>query len=882
MTESIGVGIIASNAEKSIKACIESFKDYVDQTVIIVNNSKDKTEEICRSIKEVEVHNFEWVDDFAIARNFAFSKLNTNWLLWVDADDTILHPEVLREITQIAGQDVGAIWFPYHYAIDEFGNITTIYERERLLRTKFGWVWRGRIHETVSPLFPCKYVRTDKVIIRHNHLVGASRNERNFRLLYMMHKEDPEDKRIWLYLGHQHFASQEWLKASEWYLKFGSDLGALPLERFQALCYCSKAMREFKDKQAIDVAMLAVELFPDYRDGYLELAHSYLTFGDFQKAIQFAEISNLKGLIKEPPSIIFINPLEYSFNRLALLSEANLKLGKTALALRYAKEAYQVRPTTNVKQNIQFVENIIEKESIVSGIKKIALHLLDNKEKAKLPYLLKSVPSWFKETEDFQQLKHGVEVYTQNMNSEPEIFEGENKSIFINGAKILDLDKFLQEIDKKYDKVFFTLPFIDDRFDTLSQSDVENILVSSPNRHIINLHTESNRIICEYDKKLPDGLMIKFFVGQGLEHWSPMTIKERGCGGSETSVAMLANELTKRFHYPIVYAMDNEIWDGVLYRHHNKFQPNPCNLFISSRVPEIFHLNIPAEQKWLWVHDISCFNRLTPEIVTELDAIIALTHWHVDHLKRTYPWLKDAEIIDMDDQDKTYEDLWTAQVFNPDAQIRRLPKIAIIGDAIDTTNFIDPIEKVPYRFIWCSSPDRGLEQVLSLWPLLKKELPNAELKIFYGWEYFDSTLYIPAQRELKERIRQLIKQDGIEWCGRVGQYQLAQELKKAQCMLYPPPHDFRETYGIAFLEAQAAGVIVFYRQNGALGETVRDRGIPLRNDMSQEEIVKTITMTLSDKNRCGKIVRRAKKYGLQRDWGKQAEKILTLYQMLKK
>ena len=96
---SIGVAIIAKNAEKSIKNCIESFIESVDQVVVVLGGeSTDKTEGIVRSMKGVEVYPFEWCDDFSAARNFSFSKLKTDFLLWVDGDDVIYQAEKLREI----------------------------------------------------------------------------------------------------------------------------------------------------------------------------------------------------------------------------------------------------------------------------------------------------------------------------------------------------------------------------------------------------------------------------------------------------------------------------------------------------------------------------------------------------------------------------------------------------------------------------------------------------------------------------------------------------------------------------------------------------------------------------------------------------------------
>ena len=886
MTETIGVALIARNVEKTIKACLESIVGDVHQCVVVLaGKSTDKTEEIVRSIKGVEVYNFDWVDDFAAARNFSFSKLKTDWLFWTDADDVILHSENMRGIIENIPKEVGAIWFPYHYALDEFGNVTTKYERERLLRAKQGWVWRGRLHETVSPLIPCKYVRTDKVIHVHNHLAGAPRNDRNFDLLHTMLKEDPTDKRIWLYLGHQNFAAMQWMKSAEWYLKFGQDMGALPLERYQALCYCTKALREMRDPQSIQVALTAIELYPEYRDAYLELAHSYLRAKQYDKAIHFAKLSEVKELIVEPPSIIFINPLDYTFNKYALLTECYIHKGDLATAMQYVRMTHQIRPSPDIEQNVKYIEQLILKQKVTDSMKTLAVHLLNNQEIVKLKHLLEASPYWFRELPEYDELRAGIEHYTKDLKSQPKIVVNK-KDVKVNVGNAFDLVPLLDDLDKKYDKVTIISPYPkekDTQINILSQSDIERLIINDPKRHIINLHLDQNRLICEYDRKQPEGLFFRFFVGQGLEHWNPKTIKEIGCGGSETAVAKVSHELSKHDNLAIVYSMDNEVWDGVMYRHFSKFMPegSMCNVFISSRTPEVFDYDISSEQKWLWVHDISCYERLTPDRASRINAIIALSHWHVDHLKRTYPWLSKAEVIDMDDQDKTYEDGWCLNKYDEDEECVRIPKITIIGNGLDVDRFKGIKEKrIPNRFIWCSSPDRGLEELLNLWPLLKKKLPDAQLRIFYGWDYFDSSLHIPAQREFKERLRVLIKQDGVEWCGRVGQVQLAHELAKSDCMLYPP-HQFRETYGIAFLEAQASGVLCFYRQNGALGETVGSRGIPLQMHLSNEEIVDKITSTLKDKMLCGKLRAEGKKYALKRTWGKQGEKMLELYNQLK-
>ncbi len=884
--ETIGVGIIARNAGATLRECIKSLAPHVDQIVVVLaGDSTDNTaKEARKGSKKVELFSFEWIEDFSAARNFCFSKLHTDWYLWVDADDWTYQAENLRNLIDNAKPEVGAIWFPYHYAIDEFGNVNTVYERERLLRAKFGWVWKGRLHETVEPLKPCVFVRSDDVIIKHNHLAGQERNTRNFRILDIMYSENPDDKRVWLYYGHQNFAIRRWMESSKWYLKFGSDRGALPLERYQALCYATKALREMRDPQAIDVALMAIELFPNYRDGYLELAHSYLIFNEIDKALHWAFISDTKDLIEEPPRLIFVNPMDYTFNKFCLIAECYLKKGMFEESLQWLQKSKKIRPTPDLENNIHMVNEMLSRDKVTKSIKTMALQLLNDNELIKLSHFDEVLPFWFKDTPDYLELKGGIDHYTSNMKPSLPLVE-KDKSVEINVDSIFDIPNLLREMDKKYDriKVISQFPVSGvNQLNVLSQYDMERLVASEEGRHIINLQRADKGIFCEYDKKVPTNLHIRMYLGQGLEYWNPQTIKELGCGGSETAAALICRELAKKDCQPVIYAMDNQVWDGVIYRAHNTFKSDSIgsHLFISSRVPELFNQNIPAIQRWLWFHDIHRWDRFSPYIASQIDVLLLLSQWHVNFIKATYPFLKDAEVIDLDNNELTYSDCVSPDVWYADEKCDRLPKIAIIGNGIDLERFNSEEKRIPHRFIWCSSPDRGLMQVLEMWSLIRAELPDAELKIFYGWEYFDHATFIPGYREFKEQLRRMLDQPGVEWCGRVGQDQIAKELLKADIMLYPPPHDFRETYGIAFLEVQMAGVLCFYRKNGALGETIGDRGIPLELTASKEEIVKTIIETLRNEALCYNIRERAKEYARGRGWNVQAEKVLELYRRL--
>lgn len=279
---------------------------------------------------------------------------------------------------------------------------------------------------------------------------------------------------------------------------------------------------------------------------------------------------------------------------------------------------------------------------------------------------------------------------------------------------------------------------------------------------------------------------IVIYCGPGLERWSPDQIDREGLGGSETAVVHLAKELTARDKLVMVYAEAEGVWDGVLYRHHTKFVPgNPVVLFIAWRNPTLVDFDLNAQRRYLWLHDVDSGDLLTEERAAKFDGLLILSEWHRAHLKEKYPFIPDE-------------------------------KYTIIGNGIDPSRFEGSEERDVNRFVYVSSPDRGLERALVQWPFIRKEYPEAKLDIFYGWENYDRLMRDPA---FKYWIKDKAQQDGIEWHGRIGQKQLARELMKSGGLFYPGPHSFEETFCISALEAQAAGCIPVTRDNGALPET---------------------------------------------------------------
>jgi tetratricopeptide (TPR) repeat protein len=99
--------------------------------VVLDTGSRDRTREIAREFG-ARVYDFEWCDDFAVARNECLKHAQGDWILVLDADE-VLVPEIVPQIKQAIGsdrlllinlirQEIGASQSPYSLVSRLFRN----------------------------------------------------------------------------------------------------------------------------------------------------------------------------------------------------------------------------------------------------------------------------------------------------------------------------------------------------------------------------------------------------------------------------------------------------------------------------------------------------------------------------------------------------------------------------------------------------------------------------------------------------------------------------------------------------------------------------------------------------------------------------------------
>jgi 2-polyprenyl-3-methyl-5-hydroxy-6-metoxy-1,4-benzoquinol methylase len=144
--------------------------------------------------------------------------------------------------------------------------------------------------------------------------------------------------------------------------------------------------------------------------------------------------------------------------------------------------------------------------------------------------------------------------------------------------------------------------------------------------------------------------------------------------------------------------------------------------------------------------------------------------------------------------------------------------------------------------IYGSSYDRGLEHLLNIWGDVKKEVPDAELHIFYGWGLFHK-FYAdnPERMAWMEKMNQLMTQPGITHLGRISHEAVKQEMENAGIWAYPT--HFGEISCITAMKAQAWGAVPIVINYAALVETVQF-GIKIDGDIYDPETKETYKKAL--------------------------------------
>lgn len=201
--------MIVKNEAENLPRLFESIEGCFDEVHITDTGSTDDTVAIAERFG-AKVHRFDWVQDFSAARNASFDPVTTDFVCWLDGDDTLDNPEGFKRFRD----DVMALadyWVaPYHYASDANGKAVCTFARERVLRVNKQMRWNYAIHEGIkpeSPLGPVKVQMAQGWAVRHRRTDADLQKDRsrNLGIFEEMLKKGPLDSRMHYYYGKELF-----------------------------------------------------------------------------------------------------------------------------------------------------------------------------------------------------------------------------------------------------------------------------------------------------------------------------------------------------------------------------------------------------------------------------------------------------------------------------------------------------------------------------------------------------------------------------------------------------------------------------------------------------------------------------------------------------
>ena len=297
-----------------------------------------------------------------------------------------------------------------------------------------------------------------------------------------------------------------------------------------------------------------------------------------------------------------------------------------------------------------------------------------------------------------------------------------------------------------------------------------------------------------------------------FEPWDWRNPELQGIGGSETSHIEMARRIVQRGHEVLSYAPvpfeGVQYNQGVRWEHYSGLDVSQsADIWVVYRAPQVIDGLPEGEEIWLVCQDVD-YNfpgrTLTQDRLDKVTRIVALCEEHGSYLRARYPSAAHKVCVSSN---------------------------GIKSELISVLLRNAPARN-PKRLMYASSPDRGMEFLLDIFPRAKEIMPDLELHVYYGFDNIEK-IKVPWVRTRMENLKALLNQPGVVNHGRIGQTALLREW--LQSAIWCHPSDFTETSCITCMDAQACGAIPITHPVWAVAENVK-HGVFIDGSVTKEII----------------------------------------------
>jgi tetratricopeptide (TPR) repeat protein len=342
--------MIAKNEEQFLGDCLASVRDIVDEIILVDTGSTDRTVEIAESFG-AKVFHHRWAGDFAAARNESLAHAAGDWILVLDADETI-PPDGHAEIRKaLRSSDYVGYSLMIENLLGEEGEKSQTALIFRLFRNRPDIRFEGIIHEQALPSAQRTGLAVENVRVRILHrgyldqyLSQRDKYQRNLDILLRQVEQDLQNPYAHFNLGQTYKLMGRFGEAEAAY-KMSLDLleeqKAPATTAYWPSLYFSyvdlhRMMGEYE--KGLALADEALTRYPNYPDILFTRGFVLLELERFQEAIHaFQGCRSYKGIVYASGN----DPSVSTHKASQALGTAYSRMGKHAEAKRHFLQALQ-------------------------------------------------------------------------------------------------------------------------------------------------------------------------------------------------------------------------------------------------------------------------------------------------------------------------------------------------------------------------------------------------------------------------------------------------------------------------------------------------------------------------------------------------------------
>lgn len=338
---SISLCMIVKNEEHFIRNCLNSVLPIVDEIVIADTGSTDNTVSIAKEFN-ANIFQFEWIDDFAAARNATIEKATKDWILILDADEEIALSDLIQFKKLTEDSSICTEFLQRHYTNDvrlsdfkpcanEFPELEKQYAGffesncVRLFPNNHGLKYNFRIHELVEPSIYEKkrhsIVRTNIRIHHYGHtpeVIARKTKTKVYQPLGEKKVDDlPTDWKAFYELGIEYNVNGRKAESVE-YFKRSIELNPNYIHTWTNLGYALMELESYQE--AIEALRGALKIDPLNQDAYCNIGVIGLRSGN----LILAEESTIQAININPKYINALRNLVRIYYTQKRFSEAVL------------------------------------------------------------------------------------------------------------------------------------------------------------------------------------------------------------------------------------------------------------------------------------------------------------------------------------------------------------------------------------------------------------------------------------------------------------------------------------------------------------------------------------------------------------------------------